>query len=285
MELKEYINKKSFKNIIFIILGPLVSAIGINMFIINAKLLSGGVSGVALIVEYLFNIPSGYIVLIMNIPLLYLSYKKMSPRFTIYTLIGSISLSVMLILTRPLKQYTAIDDPLLLCLYGGILNGAGVGICFSNHGSTGGLDIVSSVIKKKYDNLDIGKISFIVNVLIVTAGAFIFDIRKALYTLVSMYLTAYMIDKVVKGFDRDKLILIITEEEQLVSEAIMSNLRRGVTFLYGEGAYTNKSRRVLYCVVPLAQLPQLKQIVKEIDEKSFISILDVSEVEGKGFRK
>ncbi|BDR83781.1 transporter [Clostridium tetani] len=286
MKSSKYLNKLSLKNIIFIILGSLISAIGINTFIVNASLLGGGVSGVALILEYTANIPTGYSVFLINLPLLYLSYKKMDTRFTINTIIGSVSLSIMLILTRPLQQVVVLDDILLLCIYGGILNGVGVGLSFSNQGSTGGLDIISSVIKKNHENFDIGKISFGFNFLIVLAGAFIFDIKIALYTLVSMYLTATMIDKVVKGFDKkEKLIFIITEKEEEVSQWVMEALGRGVTFLNGEGAYTAKSKKVLYCVVSLSQLPQLKQMVKQIDNHAFISILDVSEVQGKGFKK
>lgn len=286
MKSSKYLYKFSMKNTFFIILGSLISAIGINTFIVNANLLGGGVSGLALILEYTMNIPTGYSVFIINLPLLYLSYKKMDIRFTVNTIIGSMSLSIMLILTRPLQQAVVLDDILLLCIYGGILNGIGVGLSFSNQGSTGGLDIVSSVIKKNHENFDIGKISFSFNVLIVIAGFFIFDIKIALYTLVSMYLTATMIDKVVKGFDKkEKLIFIITEKEDEVSKWIMDALGRGVTFLNGEGAYTAKSKRVLYCVVSLSQLAQLKQMVKEIDNSAFISILDVSEVQGKGFKK
>ncbi|CDI49437.1 YitT family protein [Clostridium tetani] len=286
MKSSKYLNKLSLKNIIFIILGSLISAIGINTFIVNASLLGGGVSGLALILEYTMNIPTGYSVFLINLPLLYLSYKKMDTRFTINTIIGSVSLSIMLIITRPLQQLVVLDDILLLCIYGGILNGIGVGLSFSNQGSTGGLDIISSVIKKNHENFDIGKISFGFNFLIVLAGAFIFDIKIALYTLVSMYLTATMIDKVVKGFDKkEKLIFIITEKEEEVSQWVMEALGRGVTFLNGEGAYTAKSKKVLYCVVSLSQLPQLKQMVKQIDNHAFISILDVSEVQGKGFKK
>ncbi|RXI44755.1 YitT family protein [Clostridium tetani] len=286
MKSSRYLNKLSLKNIIFIILGSLISAIGINTFIVNASLLGGGVSGLALILEYTMNIPTGYSVFLINLPLLYLSYKKMDTRFTINTIIGSVSLSIMLIITRPLQQLVVLDDILLLCIYGGILNGIGVGLSFSNQGSTGGLDIISSVIKKNHENFDIGKISFGFNFLIVLAGAFIFDIKIALYTLVSMYLTATMIDKVVKGFDKkEKLIFIITEKEEEVSQWVMEALGRGVTFLNGEGAYTAKSKKVLYCVVSLSQLPQLKQMVKQIDNHAFISILDVSEVQGKGFKK
>ncbi|WP_315114766.1 YitT family protein [uncultured Clostridium sp.] len=283
--MENYFSKGSLKNIFFIILGTFFSSVGINLFIANANLLSGGVSGISLILEYLLKIPSGYFVFAFNIPLFVLSYRKMDRRFTIYSIIGATSLSIILILTVPMRGFIKINDPLLLCIYGGILNGLGVGMGFSNNGSGGGLDIVAAVIKKKHENFDIGNISFAVNCVIVTVGAFIFSIESALYTLVSMYITSFVIDKVIKGFNRDKLILIITEKEEEVSDWILRNLGRGVTFLYGEGAYTKNKRKILYCVVPLAEIPKIKNITKEIDNNAFISILDVSEVEGKGFKK
>lgn len=285
MNLSNYVNKQNAKNVLFIILGTLISSAGINAFVVNAKLLSGGVSGVSLILQYVFKIPAGYSVFLINLPLLYLSYKKMDNRFTLYTIVGSISFSIMLIVTRPLQKVVNINDPLLLALYGGILNGIGVGLSFSNHGSTGGLDIIASVIKKQHENFDIGKIAFSFNFVIVAIGAVAFDLKSALYTLVSMYMTSCLIDKVVKGFNKDKLILIITEKEKEISNWIIKDLGRGVTFLYGEGVYTGKQRKVLYCVVPLSELPKLKHMAKEIDDNIFISILDVGEVEGKGYRK
>lgn len=285
MKIETYLNKQNIENVIFIILGTFISSIGINMFIVHANLLSGGVSGVSLIIQYISGFPAGYTVLLLNIPLLVLSYKKLNLKFTAFTVIGTLAISLFLIFTHSMKDFLYIKDPLLLCLYGGVLNGAGMGIVFSNHGSTGGLDIVSVILKKKYNNFDIGNISFAVNFIIVSIGAIFFGLTSALYTLVSMYITSYVVDKTIKGFNRQKLILIITEKEEDVSGAIMKSLKRGVTFLYGEGAYTKNERRVLYCVVSLSQLPQLKLIVREADENAFISILDVAEVQGKGFRK
>lgn len=278
-----YFNKQSIKDYTMIILGSFIISIGINMFIVHANLLSGGVSGIALIFQYVFKFPAGYTVLLLNIPLFVLSIKKNSMRFTVLTLIGTISLSVFLVITNSFRDILVLNDPLLLCIYGGVLNGIGIGLVFSNHGSTGGLDIVSVLLKKKYENFDIGNISFAVNFIIVCIGAIWFGLSSALYTLVSMYITSFMIDKVIKGFNRQKMILIITKNEKEVSKAVMNDLGRGVTLLKGEGAYTGKEKEVLYCIVSLSQLPQLKLIVKTIDEDSFISILDVSEVQGKGF--
>lgn len=278
------VNNQNVKNIIFIMLGALISSIGINMFIVHANLLSGGVSGVALIVQYITSFPAGYTMFLLNVPLLILSYKKLNIKFTIFSVIGIVSLSVWLVVTRSTTNILHIKDPLLLCLYGGVLNGTGIGIVLSNHGSTGGLDIISIILKKKYDNFDIGKISLMCNFIIVSMGAIFFGLTSALYTLVSMYITSYIMDKTIKGFNRQKMILIVTNKEEEVSNAIIDNLRRGVTFLYGEGAYSRIERKVLYCIVPLTQLPQLKLIVQSVDEAAFISILDVAEVQGKGFK-
>lgn len=277
-------NEHIVKDIIMVIIGVFISALAINMFLIHAKLLSGGLSGVTLIVQYITGFPAAYTLLILNIPLFFISYKKVNKKFTFLSLIGTIVLSVGLIITEPFKNIIQVNDILLLGLYGGVLNGIGIGIVFSNYGSTGGLDIVSAVIKKKYSNFEIGTISFIVNFVIVSISAFIFGLTSALYTLVSMYITSYVTDKVIKGFNRQKLILIITEKEDEVSEVLMRELNRGVTFLYAKGAYTKKDKKVLYCVVSLTQLPKLKLIVKDIDEGAFISILDASEVEGRGFK-
>ncbi|MGB9779281.1 YitT family protein [Caldanaerobacter sp.] len=283
MSFKELFNKDGLKSIFFILIGTLMSALGINMFLVHAKLLSGGVSGIALIIQYFTRFPAGYTIFILNIPLLILSYKKVNLRFTVFTIIGTISLSFFLVLTYSLKNLLSIDDPLLLSLYGGVLNGLGMGIVFSNHGSTGGLDIISVIVKKKYDNFEIGRISFTVNSIIVALGAVFFGLTSALYTLVSMYITSYMVDKTIKGFNRQKMVLIVTDKVEEVSKEIMTTLHRGVTLLHGEGAYTGVSKKVLYSIVSLTQLPQLKLIVHQTDPNAFLSILDVSEVHGKGF--
>lgn len=283
VNVKNIFNKEGIKNIFFILVGTFISSIGINMFLVHARLLSGGVSGIALIIQYFTKFPAGYTIFLLNIPLLILSYKKVNLRFTIFTIIGTAALSFFLVLTYSVRNVLLINDPLLLSLYGGVLNGLGMGIVFSNHGSTGGLDIISVIVKKKYDNFEIGRISFTVNFIIVALGAIFFGLTSALYTLVSMYITSYMVDKTIKGFNRQKMVLIVTDKVEEVSKEIMDTLHRGVTLLHGEGAYTGVSKKVLYSIVSLTQLPQLKLIVHQIDPNAFLSILDVSEVHGKGF--
>lgn len=278
------LKKDNIIDLLFIVLGSFLGSIGVNMFLIHAQLLSGGVTGIALIFQYLFKIQAGYMILLLNIPLFILSIKKLNKKFTIYSLVGTLSFSLSLILTHPISDILNINDKLLYCLYGGVINGIGFGLVFVHNGSTGGFDIVSMLIKRKYSNFNIGKISFGINLIIVTISAFIFGLPNALYTLIAMYTTALVLDNVVKGLNQSKSIFIITQKEELVSELIMTKLNRGVTYLYGEGAFTKERRKILYCIVPLNQLPELKNIVTSADKKAFITISDTSEVQGKGFK-
>ena len=171
----KFLSKDNIIDLSFIIIGGVLSSIGVNMFLVNAKLLSGGVTGLALISQYLFKIQAGYMVFLLNIPLFFISVKKLEKKFTIYSLVGMIAFSLSLILTKPISNILHINDELLYCLYGGVINGIGGGIVFAHNGSTGGFDIITMLIKRKYSNLNIGKISFGINLIIVCFGAIVFQ--------------------------------------------------------------------------------------------------------------
>lgn len=278
--------KDLVQKIVLIILGSLIISVAVNLFVIPNMLLSGGLSGIGLMVQYIFNIPMGITILLLNIPLLILSILKINKKFTAYTVLGTISLSLFLILTSPLNNVLApVEESyrLLYCIYGGVLSGIGIGIVLSNEGSTGGLDIIAIYAKKKYD-IEIGIMSFALNFLIVAVGSILFDFKVGLYTLIAMYITSAVMERVLNGLNRRKMLLIVSEKEKEVSDAIMNSFNRGMTILYGEGAYTSHRKNVMYCVVSLRQLPQIKRVIKVIDEEAFISIIDIAEVQGNGFK-
>ena len=152
----------------FIFVGCVIASLGVNLFLVNAQLLSGGATGIALILQYLAEVPSGITVFIINIPLFFVSYKMLNKRFTLYSAVGMISLSISLIITKPLSNLVKVDDILLYCIYGGVLCGLGYGLVFSRNGSTGGTDIITMVLRKKYSNFEIGKLSFGINCIKVT---------------------------------------------------------------------------------------------------------------------
>jgi Uncharacterized conserved protein len=281
----KFLTKDNIIDFIFIIAGSLIGSIGVNMFLTHAQLLSGGVTGIALTLQYLFKIQASYIILVLNIPLFILSALKLDKKFTLNSLVGLLSFTIGLMITHPISNILNLNDKLLFCLYGGVVNGLGFGLVFVHHGSTGGFDIISMLVKKKYSNFDLGKISFSINLAIVTVSAFIFGLPSALYTLIAMYITTFVLDNVIKGLNQTKSVLIITDKEKEVSDRILKNLNRGVTYLYGEGAYTHEEKKIIYCIIPLSQLPELKSIVKTIDKKAFVSISDAYEVHGKGFQR
>ncbi len=264
------------------LIGVFFTAIGINLFYIPAGLLSGGVSGIGIIVEYLIKIPTGITMLLLNIPLLILSYFKLNRQFTFYTAVGSVMLSVFLMITRPIMGILNVNDILLASVFGGILNGVGGGILFRYGTSSGGFDIIGSYAKKYY-NINVGTALMAMNGLILIMAAFIFDIEKSLYTIIAIIIGYRLVDKIQMGFGEKKQIFIMTREYEVIAKEIM-NMVRGVTFLKGEGAYTSNEIKIIYTVVSTREIMKVKGIVSQHDPAAFMSISEVAEVKGEGFK-
>ena len=277
-------SKTFILDVILIFLGCIIASLGVNLFLTHAKLLSGGATGIALIFQYLLSVPAGIVVFIINLPLFFLSYKKLSKSFTLYSAIGMLSLSAALIITKPLASFVKVDDMLLYCIYGGVLCGIGYGIVFLRNGSTGGTDIITMLIRQKYSNFEIGKLGFIINCIIVIVGAIIFGVPRALYTLLSIFIQGAVLDRVLRGLNSKKLMLIITKESQNIIDFVIEDMNRGVTSIPIEGEYTHMKKKMLYCIVTTSEMLVLKNKVYDIDPKAFITIMDTSEVKGKGFK-
>ena len=272
-------------DVLIIFLGCIIASLGVNVFLSHAQLLSGGATGLGLLVEYTTNIPAGITLFLINIPLLAVSFKKLSRSFTIYTTIGMLSLSISLMITKPIASAINIDglDLLLYCIYGGVLCGIGYGLVFLRNGSTGGTDVVTMLIRKKHSNFNIGSLGFSLNVIIIIIGAFIFGLPQALYTLISLFIQSIVLDKMLKGYSSKKLLLILTKKEADVINYVIKDLHRGVTSLLAEGEYTHDRKKMLYCIVTARQMVELKNTIYQIDPSAFITIVDISEVRGKGF--
>ena len=281
-KVREIFTPRNLRHGILIVFGGLLSAVGINMFLASAGLYSGGVSGLAILAQYSFGIPSGYIVAVANIPLLILSYRKLNTRFTVFSILGTVTYSILLVLTRNLQNFLSLHDTLLYCIYGGVLNGVGIGLTFSNHGSTGGFNIISMLVKRKYDNYDVGQIQFVANLAIVLIGVALHGLPIGLYTALSMFITSFVTDKLIHGLSRKKILFIITEKERDVCDYIRENIQRGATVLHGE-TLAGTERKILYCVVQLSHLPEIKLAILTIDPNAIISVVDAAEVDGKGY--
>ena len=262
-----------------VIIGCLIAACSINLFVVPSHLLTGGVTGIAMIVYYLADLPIGVQTFIYNVPLLVASYKLLGKDYTVDVVIGTVIFSICLDATKFLQAYAPVNDIMLASIYGGVFNGLGYGIVFRMNGSTGGFDILGAIVKKFYSmNM------FAFNCCIVGVAGFLFGIQPALFTLICMYVNSHVTDKVIAGLNRKKAVLIISENSADIAEAIMHELKRGVTFLHGQGAFSGNERNVIMVVVSLTEIAKLKMIVNFLDKNAFLIMMSASEVMGRGFK-
>lgn len=272
-----------FKKIGAIFLGNLLCTIAINGFFISNNLLSGGVTGISIMIYYVTQIPTGLLIFLINIPIFLIGMKKIDREFAIYSFISMLSLSFLMGLTRNVGQYIILDDMLLAAVFGSILNGAGMGILFRNRVSQGGLDIIAAVLKKKF-NMNVGTGLMLTNTIIISFSSTLFGLKPAMYTLIAMYIGYQIVDKVQEGIDPRKNVFIISEKSDEIANVIMKDLNRGVTFLKGEGAYSKKDKKVILCILTTTQIAKLREIIEKYDTNAFMTIQSTQEVKGTGFK-
>ena len=266
-----------------IILGSAIFALGFDLFLSPNDLNAGGVSGIAMILVHLIGFGSvGTLTILINLPLFVVGGLKIGKRFFAGSLIGMVSSSVLLDVFAKIPGI--IVEPLVATLYGGVLCGLGLGMVFATGASTGGSDIVVRLLKMKYRNVPIGTINMIFDLMVVSlTGIVYWDITKALYSGVAIFITGKIIDAVVYRFDYSKVVLIISDFHQEITGYIMKELDRGATYLEGSGSYSGTPRKVIMTVVKPAQIADLKEAVMGIDPKAFLVVQDAHQVLGEGF--
>lgn len=272
------------KSMMLVLLGIFMVAISITCFIAPNNMLAGGVTGIALIIHYLTTLSVAPLIVLLNIPIFIVGIKYTNKEFMIKTLIGMILLSLTIWFTEPLIDYINMEDLLSNAIVAGILTGVGLGFVIRNGYSTGGFDIVNIVAKKRL-GINIAATNLITNGVIVVVGGMVNDFKLAVYTVITLAISSIVLDKVIVGFSQNNLVLIVSQNSIEIANEIMTSIGRGVTFLKGKGAYTEKDRDIIYCIVSNRQLIRLKDIVNDIDEKAFISISHTSEIHGQGFEK
>lgn len=264
-------------------IGSALFALGFAMFLIPNDINTGGISGLAMILQELLGFGSiGTLTLLMNIPLFLIGGLKIGKRFFAGSLIGMVVSSVLMDLFALIPFAT--PEPLIGGLYGGVLCGAGLGMVFMAGASTGGSDILVRLLKKKYRNLPIGSISIMFDAMVVLLTGLVFrDISKALYSGVVVFVCGQVIDAVVYRFDYSRVALIISKEHEKIAKAISDQLDRGATYLHGSGSYTHQNIEVVLAVVRKGQLAELKELVMDIDENAFVIVQEAHQVLGDGF--
>ena len=275
--------KKQCMRYFQIFLGCFIVCMGFNLFLIQAHLLTGGLSGVALIIYYLTGIPVGMQNLVYNLPVIYLAYRVFGRLYAVDTILGTVILSVIWDATAFLQSTVHITGDIMLnAIFGGVLAGIGFGLIFRSNANTGGLDVVGAVVKKFW-SIDVGTVIFVLNFVIVLGSSFIFSLEEALYTLVSIYVTAELTNRVAAGLNREKSIMIVSPRAQEICNDILANVHRGVTIIEGKGGFAREHKEILFVVVRLTQVSRVKTIVDHYDSEAFMIVSNTSEVSGKGF--
>lgn len=280
--------KEKLRNIIVEILGTIlgaaIMAFGVASFLLPNQLSSGGFSGVATIIYYLLEIPMGTMIVAMNIPLFLFAGYRIGKGFFIKSLIGTVSLSVFIDLIDKYPPITT--DRFLASIYGGVIIGIGTAIILKVGSSTGGTELVANLIKTYNPYSTISKYLTIIDIVIVTLNViFLGHIEIGLYSAITIYLYGKMVDIIFEGIYFTKLLFIISDKHQEISNAIVFEVGRGVTGLYGKGMYKNNDKLILICAASRRDVYKIKDLARRIDRKSFIVVANAREVVGKGFKE
>jgi uncharacterized membrane-anchored protein YitT (DUF2179 family) len=268
-----------------VIMGAILSAVGLNLFLIPAHVLSSGFTGVSQLISILIHeytglpLSTGLVLLILNIPVTYLAWKKIGHRFTFYS---SLCIVIMTLVLMILPVYKLTDNTFLNAVFGGVISALGVGITLKFGGSTGGMDIIAIVLSRKKDR-PIGIYYFSLNGLIVLSAGFFFGWEKALYTLVTLYASSRVIDTIHTRYLK-LTAMVITDKGKEVSKAIHEKLVRGITRVPAKGAFTEKEKELLLIVLTRYELYALEKIIKAVDPKAFTNIVETTGIFGS-FRK
>lgn len=264
-------------------LGVLLTALGLDIFLIPNKIAAGGVSGIATVLHYLINVPVGMTMLLLNVPLFIMGIYRLGLKFGFRSLYGTISLAFLIDGLAPFVPVLT-SDLLLASIFGGVLVGLGLGIVFRYRGTTGGTDLAAAVIRT-YTGANVGQVLFMVDAVVVLAAGFAFKSWElAMYALITIFITSWLIDLVQEGISYTKAFFIISSDPEKMTEAVLREINRGATVLQGKGAFSKADRDVLLVVVNRAEVTRLKDLIYEVDKRAFVILTDVHEVLGEGFK-
>ncbi len=277
--------KQTIIDYIVIAIGAVIFSLGIVMFSAPNNIAPGGVSGIGTMLNHLFNIPIGSVIIAFNIPLFIFSFKKFGKKFFYKSLYATFLTSTLIDILPFILEKHYIYSPLLASIFGGVSIGVGVGIIFLRGGTTGGADILAKLIKLKHPHLSLGTLVFIIDAVIVVSTLFVYrSIEALLYSTILFFVTSRAVDAIIFGAARSKMLLIITSSPKEISKKIMDEIGHGVTLIPASGGYTDNTKTIILSVVRPNEVAEINKFVKEIDRGAFTVITESNEVLGYGFQ-
>lgn len=272
------------RNYLVIAIGSVIYAVAFQFFLYPNNITSGGVVGTSMIINQLTGFPVGVMTILLNVPLFIVAWRNFGLDFMIGSLVG-MGLSSVLVDLFAGFNLVLTNDPMLAAVIGGVVKGMGLGMIYYVGATTGGMDIVVKILRKKLASVNFGTIMLALDTIIIAVYAMVLGrYESAMYSLIAMYVTTKVVDLVLYGIDNACLCYIISDAtEEITKEIVSGPLHRGVTLLEGRGAYSGSHRDVMMCVIKRQQIGQLKWLVKNVDEKAFFIVTNAKNVFGNGF--
>ena len=270
-----------FKNFVFITLGSTIASFAIEAFLIPNFVIDGGVIGVSMIISHLTKWNLGMIVILLNLPFILLALRKMGLRFVLQTAYASIVFALAL---NYFSGYKITEESFLATVFGGIVLGTGVGLILKNEASLDGTEILSLIVSKRF-GCSVGEFIMGLNLFIYLIAGFVFGWEGAMYSILTYFIASKVIDVVIEGLNSSKSVRIISDDAGAIGNALIEKLDVSVTYLKGIGGYSGQDKDLIYCVISRLEMSKMLEIIKDIDPKAFVSIVDVHETYGGRFRK
>ena len=272
-------------DLLFYIAGGMIYSVAVLLFLTENEISPGGLTGIATILNYLFSLPIGTVVFILNIPLLAAGFIKFGGIFIAKTAVATAVMSLTLDISGLFMPKMKID-PILAALFGGLLMGLGISLFMLRGATTGGSDIVAKLINRKFPHLTVGRLMLAADAAVVGLSALVYrNVESALYAVIAIYASSRVMDLILYGADRGKIIYVITDNAKELSDSIMSLINRGVTLLDVTGAYTGTKRQMLMCTVRRNEVAAVCRLATSCDKNAFIIVGEAGEILGEGFKR
>lgn len=276
--------KKTTVDILYFFVGAIIYSVSVNMFLSPNGISPGGFTGVAAVINHITNIPTGTMLFIFNIPILILGYIKMGGVFILKTSFVTVLVSLSLDISASLLPIVRADG-ILVSMFGGILMGIGLSLILLRGATTGGIDIIAKFVNRKYRHLSVGKIILMADGIVILLNALVYkNAESALYSIVAMYMGTRLMDILLYGADKGKIIYIITNSPDEICNEINHSVGRGVTKLSVIGGYTGETKIMLMCTVRVHEVAAIHDLVKQYDDRAFMVVSDAGEIIGEGFK-
>lgn len=272
---------KLLKNVFFITLGAVIAGFALEAFLVPNSVIDGGIIGISMIVSHVTKWNLGLLILILNLPFILLALQKMGKMFVVKTAYANIILALSL---NFFHSYKVTGDILLATVFGGIVLGVGVGLILKNEASLDGTEILSLLVSKRF-GCSVGEFIMGLNLFIYLVAGKVFGWESAMYSILTYFVASKVIDVVMEGLNSSKSVRIISDDAGMIGNALIEKLDISVTYLKGIGGYSGQDKDIIYCVISRLELPKMIEIIKEIDPRAFVSVVDVHETYGGRFRK